>query len=226
MSDIEAIKRRVEKLLALSKSPNIEEADSALKKANRLMEEHSLSKSECFEIKEERARSVWDDGDWRNLLADCVAWLYNCVKITSKRYASEDAYRRTSYVHFFGKDLQAFMAMKMFVYLTDSIKRMSRSKRGVSQSYIDSYKFGMAMKLMDRIEAMSGKVSWCETRHDEMRAVTAYIKRSAPNLKEVEASSMPPPKIRNKRAWLAGFERGDEISLNRQAEAGERLCIS
>ena len=37
--NIDIVKRRIQKLLALSKSPNENEAASALKKANEMMEE-------------------------------------------------------------------------------------------------------------------------------------------------------------------------------------------
>ena len=46
MEDLETIRRRVRKLLALSKSPNESEALSALRKANELMAEHRLTQAD------------------------------------------------------------------------------------------------------------------------------------------------------------------------------------
>ena len=45
MNDLELIKRRVRKLLALSESPNENEAATALRKANELMAEYSLARN-------------------------------------------------------------------------------------------------------------------------------------------------------------------------------------
>jgi hypothetical protein len=47
-AELEGIKRRVKKLLALSKSPNENEAVAALEKARALMGEHRLSEGECL----------------------------------------------------------------------------------------------------------------------------------------------------------------------------------
>ena len=43
----EQIKKKIKKLLALSKSPNENEAMAALEKARKLMEENGLSEQDC-----------------------------------------------------------------------------------------------------------------------------------------------------------------------------------
>ena len=46
-ADLETIKKRIKKLLALSKSPNENEAMAALQKAQELMEAYHITEAKC-----------------------------------------------------------------------------------------------------------------------------------------------------------------------------------
>lgn len=51
-------KEKIKKLLALSKSPNEHEAQSALAKAQQLMAEHKISMAEVEDKKKERQMNI------------------------------------------------------------------------------------------------------------------------------------------------------------------------
>ncbi len=83
MEDLETIKRRVRKLLALSKSPNESEALSALRKANELMAEHRLTRADFTGYVKKSVKSIvafalfaWID---RRLVAAMMAFEFSNV---------------------------------------------------------------------------------------------------------------------------------------------------
>lgn len=84
-------KEKIKKLLALSKSPNEHEAQSALAKAQRLMAEHKISMAEV-EDKEKRKAHEHSAGITYSTRRD--PWILRLSKVISKNYCCESFSRR------------------------------------------------------------------------------------------------------------------------------------
>lgn len=79
-------KEKIKKLLALSKSPNEHEAQSALAKAQQLMAEHKISMAEV-EDKERRKAHEHLTGVTYSARRD--PWVLRLSKVISKNYCCE-----------------------------------------------------------------------------------------------------------------------------------------
>ena len=84
-------KEKIKKLLALSKSPNEHEAQSALAKAQMLMAEHKISMAEV-EDKEKRKANEHSAGITYSTRRD--PWILRLSKVISKNYCCESFSRR------------------------------------------------------------------------------------------------------------------------------------
>jgi hypothetical protein len=80
--ELEKIKDKVRKLLALSTSPNESEAVLALEKAQSLMREYHLAESECLYVRQ-GVKATKRLSRWRSVLAGGVAPLYYCETFRS-----------------------------------------------------------------------------------------------------------------------------------------------
>ena len=74
--NIDIVKRRIKKLLALSKSPNENEAASALKKANEMMEEYNFTAVQFSDYTKTKIKDTKRFVRWRVVLANAVENLY------------------------------------------------------------------------------------------------------------------------------------------------------
>ena len=76
MDELESVKRRVKKLLALSKSPNENEAASALRKANDLMADYKIIAEQFSDYTKAKVKGTKRFVRWRVVLANAVENLY------------------------------------------------------------------------------------------------------------------------------------------------------
>ena len=138
-TELEIIKDKVRKLLALSKSDNENEAAAALEKANELISKHELDES-ALRFESVRAKSSKTYVVWRAVVANAVAWLYGCHQ-----------YRETEFgtVVFTGEELDAFMAGEMFEYLIKAIERSAKKavRKNAKFKFRRDFKYGMASRL-------------------------------------------------------------------------------
>ncbi|MDE7227426.1 MAG: DUF2786 domain-containing protein [Treponemataceae bacterium] len=153
MEDLETVKRRGRKLLALSKSPNENEAVSALQKANALMAEHSLGRAEFAGYAEKSVKSTRRAVEWRSVVANAVERLY-------ATYHYRDA--GTGSLVFCGEEPDVFMSTEMFAYLVRTIDRMARQnvRKNAKCRYRQSYRAGIATRLRDRMDELGRQYGW------------------------------------------------------------------
>ena len=78
-TELEIIKGKVRKLLALSKSSNENEAAVALEKANELISKYELDEA-ALRFESVAVKSTKTFVIWRTVVANAVAWLYGCHK--------------------------------------------------------------------------------------------------------------------------------------------------
>lgn len=162
MEELESVKQRVKKLLALSKSPNENEAMSALRKANELMAEYSLTQAEFAGYVEKSVKSTKRAVEWRTVLANAVERLY-------ATYHYRDV--NTGSFVFYGEELDVFMSTEMFTYLVKTIDRMAKQniRKNAKHRYRQSYRAGIASRLWDRINELGEQCTWRDPKELEQK---------------------------------------------------------
>jgi hypothetical protein len=203
-NDIENIKAKVKKLLALSKSDNENEAFIAMEKANKLINQYELDENALrFELV--RVKSTKTYVPWRSIICNAVSWLYGCY-----------VYRKCDHgiYIFIGEKLDAFLAGEMYTYLTNTIIRSTKKAVRKNAKYIfrRDFKYGMASRIYDRIMELGESCSWSSHRKIKIEAAKNFIERSvklfSDNYKEVKL---------NRTAVTRGTLYADGVSLARQA---------
>jgi hypothetical protein len=202
--NLEAVKRRVKKLLALSKSPNENEAMAALEKAHALMEEYRLTEGGCLYSKE-RVPATKRLSRWRAVLSNAVAWLYCC-----------ETYRKTDTgeIVFYGESFDAFIAGEMYRYLSKTVERMAKQniRKNASMKYREKYRLGFACRLNARMHDLGAAAAWMEVRGSKLRAVKEALEKEITIVtKDLNITG------RGDNAFKRGAAAGDGIALNRQA---------
>ena len=205
-ADAETIKKRIKKLLALSKSPNENEAMAALQKAQELMEAYRITEAECV-YASQAVKATKRESAWRSTLANTVASLYACEALRDVSSGQMIIY---------GEAFDAFMAKEMYGYLSKTIDRMVKQnvRKRNTLKYKNQYRFGIACRLSVRIDELGQKVSWAPEREHKLLAV----KKAAEN----EFGCITKSKLKtsfNNRAFKRGVADGGTVSLHRQATA-------
>ena len=124
-------KEKIKKLLALSKSPNEHEAQSALAKAQQLMAEHKISMAEV-EDKEQRKAHEHLAGVTYSARRD--PWILRLSQVISKNYCCESfSYReqgkQTYKLYFCGLNEDVEICMIAFKYATDCIQSEIKKRK-------------------------------------------------------------------------------------------------
>lgn len=202
-TDLDSIKRKVKKLLALSKSQNENEAAVALEKANQLLASFNISKTQCENYTERKVKATKAYSGWRSMLALNVAWLYSTYTF---RDVGNGEFR------FFGQEFDAFIAAEMYEYLSKSVERIARQniRKNAKTKFRNSYKLGIATNIATRIQQIGKACSWSPQRDDTIKAVESYVGE----LFEIKKKSFKPKT--NSAAINKGFSAGHSISLSRQ----------
>jgi hypothetical protein len=201
--NLEAVKRRVKKLFALSKSPNENEAMAALEKVLALMDEYHLTEGQCLYVKQP-VKATKRLSKWRAVLSNAVAWLY-CCETYRKKSAGE--------IVFYGESFDASVAGEMYGYLSKTVEHMAKQniRKNASREYREKYRLGVACRLNARIHDLGAAAAWMEVRGNKLRTVEEAMK------KEI-AIVTTDLKItgRGDNAFKRGAAAGDGIALNRQ----------
>ena len=201
--NLEAVKRRIKKLFALSKSPNENEAMAALAKAQELMKEYRLNESECLYARH-TAKATKRLSKWRSVLANAVAPLYCCETFRGEYHGE---------ICFYGDSFDAFMAGEMYRYLSRTIEGISKRniRKGASLKYRDKYRLGIACRIAFRIEETGRAASWGPERETRILAVKKALEN------EVDLTTEKMKLGAGNAAFRRGVQAGNGISLNRQA---------
>ncbi len=205
MEDLETVKQRIKKLLALSKSSNENEATSALIKANEMMEKYNLSSFQFFEYTEAKVKGTKRSIRWRVILANAVENLYATYHYTD----------RTGTIVFIGEELDVFMSTEMYKYLAKTIDRMAKQniRKNAKYKYRQSYRAGIASRLYDRIYELGQQCSWRnpEELKEQKKQIAEFVEKQV----SISLSQKKFEKA-NPTAFSKGNNDADGISLSRQ----------
>ena len=204
MSNIEIIKDKVRKLLALSKSDNENEAAAALEKANEFISKYNLDEKYII-YKTISVKSSKTYVPWSTAIANAVSWLYGCYKYRDPNNGT---------FVFIGEEIYVFMAAEMYVYLIKTIERCSKNniRKNAKLKFRKDFKFGMAIRLYERIMELGAICSWCSLRDINIEQSKDFAER---------AVELVNPKVKNislnRTAFSKGIFYGNNVSLARQA---------
>ena len=203
---LDSVKRRIKKLLALSKSPNENEASLAMKMANELIAQYRLNESEFSDYTKKVIKSTKRYVEWRAILANAIEQLY-----ATYHYRDVD----TGNFIFVGDEFDVFMSTEMFLYLTKTVDRMAKNniRKNAKYSFRQSYRSGVASRLYDRIAELGQECSWRnpEELKEQKKQIAEFVKKQV----SVSLSQKKFEKA-NPTAFSKGKNDADGISLNRQ----------
>ena len=205
MDELESVKRRVKKLLALSKSPNENEAASALRKANELMADYKLTAEQFSDYTKAKVKGTKRFVRWRVVLANAVENLY-----ATYHYSDHEGN-----IVFIGEELDVFMSTEMYKYLVKTIDRMAKQniRKNAKYKYRQSYRAGIASRLYDRMYELGQQCSWRNPK--ELKAQKKQIAEFVEKQVAIESSKKKFEKA-NPTAFLKGNNDANGINLSRQ----------
>ena len=218
MTDISIIKIKIKKLLALSKSPNENEAASALEKAAELMAQYHLDEAEFRDYIKKSVKATKRYVEWRGIVANAVENLY-------ATYHYRDV--NTGEFIFYGEELDVFMSTEMFTYLIKTIDRMvsQNIRKNAKYRFRQSYRSGVASRLYDRMEELGQRISWRNPEEfaRKKRDISDFVHRDIALMTDTKKSETSKE---NMKAWIRGSGDADGINLSRQMNSSHGKEIS
>lgn len=237
---------RVRKLLALSSSPNENEAMAAANKAHAIMAEYNLTQGDLSEAERAATGFVTDNSTrtdsrpWRRSLAVMTAemffskywFMFDYDRDSPSARARKCKYVRYDIHCFIGEPQNVGVVVSMFQYLDETITRLAREgSRSVSAkgraSYQTSFMHACATRVCHRIrqridDAKRGGVVQSSTGNTLPALASLYERKLAEVGKEL-ATIVPNMKTHNARTKINdvrgavdGREAGDKIGLDTQ----------
>lgn len=231
MSNVSPIIEKVQKLLALSKSSNINEAAAAAAAANRLIDQHCLSEMDLEssgasieEMIEEDADFIYESGKitaWKYMLVCILAKHYGCAHWNDCTWATG---RQVSRYRLVGKRTDIGIARYMFSYLTLECQRLSALEaKGRGRVFVSSYCEGFvsgvqAQLIASRAEVQKTASSSALVKMDgRVDLARAEMYRLHDNLKKKTVMSHG---HRDGSAFSMGQDRGKSIHLGASMSSG------
>ena len=203
--NIDIVKRRIKKLLALSKSPNENESASALRKANEMMADYNFTAVQFSEYTEAKVMGTKRFVRWSVVLANAVENLY-----ATYHYSDHEGN-----IVFIGEELDVFMSTEMYKYLVRTIDRMAKQniRKNAKYKYRQSYRAGIASRLYDRMYELGQQCSWRNPK--ELKAQKKQIAEFVEKQVAIITSKKKFEKA-NQTAFSKGNNDANGINLSRQ----------
>lgn len=230
MENISHIIDRVQKLLALSKSSNANEAAAAAAAANKLIDSHRLSSAdlegtiEVVEPIEEDAGYIYETGritPWKNQLVHVLTKHYGLACWNDNNYSSG---RQVSRLRLVGRKSDITIAKYMFAWLQTECQRLSdKEAKGQGRIYVSSYCMGFVMGVASQLKisrseaketASSAAIIKIDAREQE--ALDTLYKLHT-NLRTVKTQSQA---RYDREAFNEGKSKGEALHLGSSLGAG------
>lgn len=239
----EKLIEKIKKLMALSNSPNENEAALAAQKAHAMLAEHNLSLDMINEStddgKIDKEREETYSSAWQRSLRQYVAKLNFCSYYFVHRYEpapTRQRGRRRLDQHFYiGKPHNIVVAKLMSVYLISTVERLAQqgaSRQTSNQSsYRTSFRNSCTYRLCNRIDQMIREAQYGQAKTAGGANLPACL-----NLYEQEQNKIAKflesmgikPKVKTSRTKASnihgivdGDKAGKEISLDTQISGGK-----
>lgn len=223
----ENIRRKIEKLLRLATSPNENEAKSAMDKAVKLMQKHSIEESQ---LNGNRMITSLIDTDY-TIIPNWVTSLYDGVSISAGVYCCyQNGIRGTELKGKFfltGREADVQNVAYIIIVLNSQIMRMSKKYTKTidgmytnmeKQTMAKSYRIGMVQGLTDRMMEMTEKFFRERPKGKDLVVVANHITKfqEAMDLfeSENEVESQSRQQTTNAMAMMAGKSDSSKITIN------------
>lgn len=151
------IVQRINKLLALTSSPNENESAKAAEMAFKLMEENGITKSDLTsanleedlgKISNENLKYKSQLCTWEKNLASVIAKYFNCCTYTSSKWHPYKDWKLYS-VGFVGHEANRITAITMYEWLRKAIQKEA-AKKFSTYGYQQSYCLGVVLGLYEK----------------------------------------------------------------------------
>jgi len=208
---------KINKLLKLSQSSNIEEAMSAYDKAHSLLKEYNLKIEDIKEKPEiegiELSSGKKNECKWKTILLNGIAKSNYCALMISKQY--ETKYK------IYGREYNVESTKVMFDYLCEAIERLTKqeSKRIKNNDLLNRRIFNANSFRLGAVENLIKRLN--EKNQQQCMALVPISKESEkalyqdnPNVRSVST------KVKFEQASLrSGYAKANDISLNSQVSS-------
>lgn len=209
---------KVQKLLALSKSSNANEAMTAAAIANKLIEQHRLSEADLNgdDVIVEDHDPIYHTGrvtQWKKYLAVSLAHHYGCAIYNSYELNK----RKYSQFKLFGRQSDIDIAKYMFNWLVVKCQELSdKHAKGKGHVYVSSYCLGFASGVIAKLKeskneaqdgASSSAITLINSRTDESIKVLKNTIEFNGKDSNTSASKI------NFSAYATGHKKGKSIQL-------------
>ncbi|MCL2233168.1 MAG: DUF2786 domain-containing protein [Treponema sp.] len=189
MNDIDKIKAKIKKLLALSKSPNPNEAATALRMAQELMAEYKVGQADVntLDIGDETARTVRRKTPplYEGELVQKIAMAFGC-RIIYHRRQNSCVWRFVGLRH--RAQVSAYIGQVLLRKLKSARAEYIRTLYRVRSKYrktqrADDFCSAWVSAVTDKLSAFAG------LSKEEQQAITAYCNKAHPELKDLNSTS-------------------------------------
>ena len=210
--DREAIIEKIQKLLALSTSSNVFEAELAAAKANDLMQKYQIEMSETVSVIDTIIHEDYLEikrAKWCAILANGCAELFDSTTLINPRNATE--------LYFVGTKTNIAAAKMMFTYLMASWHRIAENDfaaaqdRGITthgKAFKASHGFGYAVAIRKRCYVLATARKRSVKAHSESGRALIVVSDQALNDHMKNYKSCKPIINTTKLTSLEGMEAG------------------
>jgi hypothetical protein len=197
---------KIQKLLKLSESPNENEAQSALAKAQELLANHNLKTSDLntddndieplILVKSKRLLS------WHKTLIAELCYYNNCQSFLTTALTERK-------ITIIGKQVNVICVQNMFDYLDQTIKRISKNKGA-------SFRMGVVCRIADRLECQQRKTQkenkeWGLVVVKNTKALGDWYRKHG-----IYKTAKHKYSITDHSGFRAGYAAGNDIGLDKQ----------
>jgi hypothetical protein len=163
---VSPIIEKVQKLLALSKSCNANEAAAAAAVANRLIDQYRLSEADLDADVEGELEPIEEDSDYLYQSGKITAWKQTLVSILVKHYgcaywndATYASGRKVTRYKLVGKRSDVGIVRYMFAWLTAECSRLADMEaKGCGRVFVASYCMGFVRGVGDQLASSRAEV--------------------------------------------------------------------
>jgi len=219
---------KLQKLMALSKSSNPNEAAVAIEKANQIKEQFDITDRD-FITQAEFLSEATRIPIWQKMFIGAVSDLYGTVAVISQR-TSRGASKNETYVSFTGEDIDVFFSKEMYDYLVDTMNRAKKAawyskdveKRVRGKQAVNNFAVAFAQEVCQRLKAMGDNASWAPQRKDKKSAANKWLVERLGKELQVSKSKAT---VRGRDGLAQGFAAGSEVNLGKQVNGSSQLSI-
>lgn len=229
MESKEKVVDKIKKLLALSKSPNLAEAESAMNFAQKLIEQYQISATD-LEMGDIQSH-VYDLGGVRSKLSVWESILFNLLATNNfcVFYVQNENMGRSYFSHMrkyqkkmilVGRQVNVTTCILMFEYLRDTAKFLGKSYPGnIRNSFYNGFVDGIDTQLKN------SRNTWGEDEKTALVLTGQRLKKENEEFITQNVGKISSNTVQRTvgKGYKEGFKKGLETSLTRQVKDSQKL---